>query len=45
MIQTRNSLREQRKFEESDIIRKRLLEEFSVELIDHKERTIWTAVE
>jgi cysteinyl-tRNA synthetase len=45
MIQTRNNLREQRRFEESDILRKRLLEEFSVELIDHKKRTIWTAVE
>ena len=45
MIQARNSLREQRKFKEADTIRRRLLEEFSVELIDHKDRTFWTAVE
>ena len=45
MIQTRNSLREQRRFKESDTIRKKLIDEFSVELIDHKNRTIWTVVE
>jgi cysteinyl-tRNA synthetase len=45
LIQLRSKLREQRKFQESDSIRRRLSEEFSVELIDHKHKTIWTVVE
>jgi cysteinyl-tRNA synthetase len=45
LIQLRSKLREQRKYQESDSIRRRLCEEFSVELIDHKHKTIWTVVE
>jgi cysteinyl-tRNA synthetase len=45
LIHLRTRLREQRRFEESDSIRRKLRKEFSVELIDHKHRTIWTVVE
>ena len=45
LIDLRNTLRDKRKFTESDSIRKRLSEEFCVELIDHERRTIWTVVE
>jgi cysteinyl-tRNA synthetase len=45
LINIRDQLRRQKKFDESDIIRKKLVDENSVELIDHKERTIWSKVE
>jgi len=45
LISTRNKLRGQKKFQESDLIRKRLTDEYSVELFDHKTRTVWTKVE
>lgn len=45
LISTRNQLRAQKKFDESDTIRKKLADDYSVELIDHKKRTIWTIVE
>jgi cysteinyl-tRNA synthetase len=41
----RDQLRRQKKFDESDIIRNKLVDEYSVELIDHKKRTIWNKVE
>jgi cysteinyl-tRNA synthetase len=41
LIEERNKLRQERKFDDSDIIRKRLNDRYSVRLIDHKERTIW----
>jgi cysteinyl-tRNA synthetase len=45
LISMRNELRVQKKFQESDLIRKRLTDEYSVELFDHKTRTVWTKVE
>ena len=45
LISMRDQLREQKKFYESDAIRKKLVDEYSVELIDHKKRTIWGIVE
>jgi len=44
-IRIRDQLRKQKKFYESDIIRKKLVDEYSVELIDHKRRTVWSKVE
>jgi cysteinyl-tRNA synthetase len=40
LIEDRNRLRAEKKFKEADEIRKRLLER-SVELLDHKGRTVW----
>ena len=40
MVATRNRLRAEKKFKEADEIRKKLLER-SVELLDHKGRTVW----
>ena len=40
LVENRNSLRAGRKFKEADELRKRL-EELSVELMDHKARTVW----
>jgi cysteinyl-tRNA synthetase len=37
----RNRLRAEKKFKEADEMRKMLLEHCSVELLDHKERTVW----
>jgi cysteinyl-tRNA synthetase len=45
LITIRNQMREQKKFYESDAIRKKLVDDYSVELIDHKNRTIWSMVE
>ena len=45
LITIRNQLRGQKKFYESDAIRKKLVDDYSVELIDHKNRTIWSMVE
>jgi cysteinyl-tRNA synthetase len=44
-ISKRDQLRRQKKFDESDTIRNKLVDEYSVELIDHKKRTIWSKVE
>ena len=44
-ISMRDQLRRQKKFDESDTIRNKLVDEYSVELIDHKKRTIWSKVE
>ena len=40
MVAARNRLRAEKKFKEADEIRKKLLER-SVELLDHKGRTVW----
>jgi len=40
MIQTRERLREEKQFEEADKIRTQL-NEMNIELIDHKQKTIW----
>lgn len=45
LMTIRNQLRGQKKFYESDAIRKKLVDDYSVELIDHKKRTIWRKVE
>jgi cysteinyl-tRNA synthetase len=45
LINTRNKLRDEKKFDASDMIRKRLIEEYSVELMDHKNRTTWKKLE
>jgi cysteinyl-tRNA synthetase len=41
LVAERNRLRAEKKFSEADEIRKRLLTERSVELFDHKGRTVW----
>jgi cysteinyl-tRNA synthetase len=41
LIKERGRLREAKKFREADELRKKLLEERSVELMDHKARTVW----
>ncbi len=41
LIKERSRLREAKKFREADELRKKLLEERSVELMDHKARTVW----
>jgi cysteinyl-tRNA synthetase len=45
LITVRNKLRAQKKFQSSDDIRKKLIEKYSVELMDHKDGTIWKKVE
>jgi cysteinyl-tRNA synthetase len=46
MVAMRNSLRAEKKFKEADDVRRRLLEERSVELMDHRgNRTVWKKVE
>jgi cysteinyl-tRNA synthetase len=40
MIKNRKQLREEKQFEEADKIRDNL-NEMKIELIDHKEKTIW----
>ena len=41
LVSERNRMRADKKFKEADELRKRLLEERSVELFDHKGRTVW----
>ena len=41
LVAERNRLRAEKKFKEADELRKKLLEERSVELFDHKGRTVW----
>jgi cysteinyl-tRNA synthetase len=41
LIKERSRLREARKFKEADELRKKLLEDRSVELMDHRGRTVW----
>ena len=45
LVEERNMLRQERKFGDSDNIRKRLNEKYSVRLIDHRKRTIWMKIE
>jgi len=45
LIGVRNGLRQERRYAESDTIRKKLSDEYSVRLIDHKKRTIWMKVD
>lgn len=41
MILERNKLRTEKKFKEADEIRKELLDRYSIEMMDHKTKTIW----
>jgi cysteinyl-tRNA synthetase len=45
LIIVRNKLRAEKNFKSSDDIRKKLIDKYSVELMDHKDRTIWKKVE
>ncbi|MDQ3837985.1 MAG: cysteine--tRNA ligase, partial [Thermoproteota archaeon] len=45
LLEERDRLRRERKFGDSDIIRKKLNDEYSVRLIDHRARTIWMKME
>jgi cysteinyl-tRNA synthetase len=45
MISIRNELRSKKKFAEADEIRKKLSRLYSVEIMDHKDRTIWKKTE
>lgn len=45
LVAGRNRLRVEKKFKEADDIRKKLAELYSVELMDHKGRTVWKKVE
>jgi cysteinyl-tRNA synthetase len=44
LVADRNKLRAEKKFKEADEIRKKLLER-SVELLDHKDKTVWIKME
>lgn len=41
LVSERNKLRTEKKFKEADEIRKKLLDRYSVELMDHRTKTIW----
>ncbi len=41
LVAERNRLRLEKKFKEADLVRKKLLEERSIELFDHRGRTVW----
>jgi cysteinyl-tRNA synthetase len=41
LIEKRNNLRAEKKFSDADRIRQQLLNNHSVELLDHKGRTVW----
>jgi cysteinyl-tRNA synthetase len=41
MIGERNNLRAEKKFQEADMLRKKILELFDVELTDHSNYTSW----
>jgi cysteinyl-tRNA synthetase len=45
LITVRNKLRAEKKYQSSDDIRKKLIERYSVELMDHKDSTVWKKVE
>jgi cysteinyl-tRNA synthetase len=45
LITVRNKLRAEKNFRRSDDIRRKLIEKYSVELMDHKDRTVWKKVE
>ena len=41
MIEKRNILRSEKKFQEADLLRKKILEQLDVELTDHNNYTSW----
>jgi cysteinyl-tRNA synthetase len=43
-MEKRNTSRKNKNYEESDRIREVLLREFAVELIDHKDFTVWKKI-
>jgi cysteinyl-tRNA synthetase len=45
LVVIRNKFRSEKKFEDSDFIRRQLLDKYGVELMDHKNRTLWKKVE
>ncbi len=45
LVIIRNKFRTEKKFEDSDFIRKQLIDKYGVELMDHKNRTLWKKVE
>ena len=45
LIVLRNKFRNEKKFQESDLIRRQLIDNYNVELMDHKNRTLWKKVE
>jgi cysteinyl-tRNA synthetase len=45
LIGIRDRLRQERRYAESDTIRKKLNDDYSVRLIDHEKRTIWMKVD
>jgi cysteinyl-tRNA synthetase len=45
LVNLRSNMRRDGRFQDSDIIRKELAEKYSVEIMDHKDRTIWKRVE
>lgn len=45
LLKERDRLRREHKFADSDNIRRRLSDEYSVRLIDHKARTIWMKID
>ena len=44
LIENRNAFRKNKNYEESDKIRKELLSKYNIELIDHKDFTVWKKV-
>ena len=44
LIENRNAYRKNKNYEESDKIRKELLSKYNIELIDHKDFTVWKKV-
>lgn len=45
LVKERNRLRQEQKFTDSDTIRQKLNDDFSVRLIDHRNRTIWMKID
>lgn len=45
LVVIRNKFRTEKKFEDSDFIRRQLIDKYGVELMDHKNRTLWKKVE
>ena len=45
LVVLRNKFRTEKKFQESDFIRRQLIDNYNVELMDHKNRTLWKKVE
>jgi cysteinyl-tRNA synthetase len=45
LVKERNRLRQEQNFTDSDTIRQKLNDDFSVRLIDHRNRTIWMKID